>query len=188
MQEEMSMRRKVYHKQGSEIDNALIKHIASIGRQAFSPNIEKWKKTRTGSINTDDETHVVSGKDWYMIYECPNSREIYIAELARIDAVSGEGAQQLREIVTALRELVETDKIITADLKEDTSYPLFLISKKRGLIQQVGNDEMYYYNYDFLPRMVVSEKKQEQLYKKLVKRRKPSKQARMHYVSFAKDR
>ncbi len=182
------MRRKVYHKQGSEIDNALIRHLASIGHQAFPPNIDKEKSKQVGAMTMDDKTHVVSGKDWYMIYECPTPYEIYIAELARIDAVSGEGAQQLREIATALRTLVETDKIIMADLKEDTSYPLFLISKKRGIIRQIGNDEMYYWRYGFLPRMVVSEEKQEQLYKKIVKEHKPSKQIRMHYVSFAKDR
>ena len=60
-----------------------------------------------------------------------------------------------QEINNALKMLVdvavEEDKPVVADLKEDTSYLLFLANKKLGYLEQIGDDIQYPFKSGLFP-------------------------------------
>ena len=105
--------------------------------------------------------------------------------LTRLD---DEHSSQTKEINNALRflldESIKENKNIQADLKEDTSYLLYLMYLKLGLIEQIDDDLEYKYDKDYDTRIVT---KEEQLVKlKRIKeiRQHKNPETLMHKVEF----
>ena len=94
-----------------------------------------------------EDSHIILGEDWYLVYEERDNNSIYISDLARIEPeLDDEKGIQNKEIINSLNSLLETYDIIEADLKEDTSYLLYLMNKKLGYIEQIGEDISYSFN------------------------------------------
>ena len=120
-----------------------------------------------------------------MVYEVKNDKTVYISDLARINTtLSDEGKQQLDEMNHAIYELLKTYDVIEADLKEDTSYLLYLINKKRGYVEQIGKDVVYPFQNE-MERRSVSAQEQLEILKNMKKiRNDGNPENRMHFVTF----
>ena len=100
-----------------------------------------------------DNLRVLHGEDWYMVYGVSQDK-IEVYDMAKgAPRLEEEKSNQTTEINNALKMLVdvavEEDKPVVADLKEDTSYMLYLMYLKNGLIEQIGSDLEYQFgNYE----------------------------------------
>jgi|GEM_PF-2013188 hypothetical protein len=121
-----------------------------------------------------DNLRVITGEDWYCVYSDGYS-EIEVYDLAKKDPrLQDEGMSQTVEMVQAFEKIL-TDSIvldnsgsiteikpIKADLREDTSYLLYLEQIKRGVIEQIGDDVAYSYT-DVSKKTTITKEQQQQI-------------------------
>ena len=148
----------------------------------------KYKACLANDINSDalKNSHVILGEDWYLIYE-EKDNGIYITDLIKIQpSINDEKGIQNKEIMNSLNSLLETYDIIESDLKEDSSYLLFLLNKKLGYIEQIGEDTSYSSsNKNSLT--IVSETDQDNILKNIKQiRQDKNPNLIMHHVKFKK--
>ena len=79
---------------------------------------------------------------------------------------------------------ITTIKPIKADLREDTSYLLYLAQMKRGIIEQIGDDVAYSYTDDSEKTTVSREQQQQILAKSREIRDNQNPNMVMHEVEF----
>ena len=106
------------------------------------------KMKQMEELNTNDDSlknsHIILGEDWYLVYEETDNNSIYVSDLARtIPELEDEKGTQNKEIISTLSNLLERYEYVEADLKEDTSYLLYLMNKKLGYLEQIGEDTSY---------------------------------------------
>ena len=171
------------------ISKTTLSHLQEIEEVAFSEELQDYDKCSAFEDVEDcydydaDLTTVVYGKDWYILYS-EKKDSIELIELASKEAKKGEKSKQLKEIMFQLRKLVETGKRVDAYMKEDTSYPLYLIFKNRGIIQQIGSDRVG--NLSGFKKRRYSEKRQQEFLRNFTKESLDLRnhKIRMHQVSF----
>ena len=134
-----------------------------------------------------EDSHIILGEDWYLVYEERDDNSIYISDLARIEPeLEDEKGIQNREIMSSLNSLLETYDTIEADLKEDTSYLLYLMNKKLGYIEQIGEDTSYPFR-DRSSSVIVSDANQADILKNIKQiRQDKNPNLIMHHVEFKK--
>ena len=134
-----------------------------------------------------EDSHIILGEDWYLVYEERDDNSIYISDLARIEPeLEDEKGIQNREIMSSLNSLLEKYDTIEADLKEDTSYLLYLMNKKLGYIEQIGEDTSYPFR-NKRNSTIVSDTNQADILKNIKQiRQDKNPNLIMHYVKFRK--
>lgn len=137
--------------------------------------------------NSLKNTHIILGEDWYLVYKERYDNSIYISDLARMEPnLEDEKGIQNKEILSTLSNLLEAYDRVEADLKEDTSYLLYLMNKKLGYLEQIGEDT----RYSFINRnhsTIISEESQENILKNIKQiRKEKNPNLIMHHVTFRK--
>ena len=134
-----------------------------------------------------EDSHIILGEDWYLVYEEKDNNSIYISDLARMNPeLEDEKGIQNKEIMNSLNNLLETYDTIEADLKEDTSYLLYLMNKRLGLLEQIGGDARYSFG-DRSNSTTVSEADQATILKNIKQiRQDKNPELIMHHVVFKK--
>jgi len=177
-------RRVILEKQ--QIRDYTFHKMQMIEKEAYPEEMMQYKNMGEEEF-LDERPNVYLGEDWYLVYQEQADNGIYISDLAKkTPTLLEEEKNQLQEMSQIMTSLLETYDEIEADLKEDTSYLLYLINKKRGLIEQIGEDEWYYFGDD-CTRKLVTEKEQEEYLRniKIIKNEK-NPDNRMHHVIFQK--
>jgi len=160
--------------------------VQTIEKEAYPEEMQQHQDIGRNQFIEDDQ-NVYLGEDWYMIYEKKNDQTIYISDLAKINpSIEDESGEQIREMSTAINNLLEQYEVIEADLKEDTSYLLYLMNKKGGYIEQIGSDERYSFGDDSDGKVVTEEEQQEILQNMKDIRASKNPENRMHHVTFKK--
>lgn len=121
-----------------------------------------------------DNLRVITGEDWYYVYSDGKSG-IEVYDLAKKEPrLQDEGMSQTVEMAQAFEKILsdsivldDSDSItaikpIKADLREDTSYLLYLAQMKRGVIEQIGDDVAYSY-IDDSKKVTTSREQQQQI-------------------------
>jgi len=169
---------------GKDIRDFTFHKIKMIEKEAYPEDIWQYQSLSRKEI-LDDHEQVYLGEDWYMVYEVKNDKTVYISDLARTNTtLSDEGKQQLDEMNHAIYELLKTYDVIEADLKEDTSYLLYLINKKRGYVEQIGKDVVYPFQNEMERRSVSAQEQLEILENMKKIRNDGNPENRMHFVTF----
>lgn len=123
--------RRIVEESGEYIQDYTCHKIKVMEEKIYPRDMQLY----TGSDALED-SHIILGEDWYLVYEERDDNSIYISDLARIEPeLEDEKGIQNREIMSSLNSLLETYDTIEADLKEDTSYLLYLMNKKLGYIE-----------------------------------------------------
>ena len=178
--------RRIVLEPGENIRNYTTKKIKNMEKLSYPDNM----MTHQNSSQYDfEDSHIYLGEDWYLIYEENDDNTIYISDLAKIKpSLDDELSVQNQEIMNIIFDLVKRYDKVQADLKEDTSYLLFLINKKLGYLEQIGEDISYSFMNQGL-KGTVSEKEQQDILKnsKIIKEKKNPEQI-MHRITFKKGR
>lgn len=198
--------RRVEIYSGHNISQSVLKRITDIELSAHKPEMQMYTANESPVLqnvsnlaNINDanieDLRVVMGEDWYLIYG-DGENQIEVFDFAKTSPrLKDENSNQQIEMSTALMELLKSSikikdgkvvarKTISADLREDTSYLLYLHQKRRGLIEQIGEDEEYSF-IDSEERRIVSEKEQQELleqHRKIMTDENP--ETKMHSVQF----
>ena len=120
-----------------------------------------------------DNLRVITGEDWYYVYSNGQSG-IEVYDLAKKEPrLQDEGMSQTVEMAQAFEKILSDSivlddsgsitaiKPIKADLREDTSYLLYLAQMKRGVIEQIGDDVAYSYTNDSKKTTITREQQQQ---------------------------
>lgn len=152
-------KRRIYLEKGEEIRNYTTKKIKDIEKVSYPKNMLNYQDS--SKMNFYD-SNVYLGEDWYLIYEEKEDNTIYISDLAKIKPnIKDESSIQNQEIMNIFYNLVRTYDKVELDLKEDTSYLLFLINKKLGYLEQIGDDISYRYNNPHKQKIITEEQQQK---------------------------
>ena len=160
MKAEYNGKRQIVYKQGKEITNLDIEKMVQIGRLAHHPDMAEMMFENVKSAGslameymvTGREPSLILGEDWYLLF-FEEERTIHATDLARIEPINRQdGYFQQRELQDAFmylldRAVVVKDgklriKEIATELREDTSYYLFLLKKKHGVVEQLYKEEV----------------------------------------------
>ncbi len=137
--------------------------------------------------NSLGNSHIILGEDWYLVYEETDNNSIYVSDLARMEPnLEDEKGIQNKEIISTLSNLLERYEYVEADLKEDTSYLLYLINKKLGYLEQIGEDTSYPFT-DRSNSTVTSEIDQDNILRNMKQiRQNKNPNLIMHHLTFKK--
>ncbi|MBQ3494334.1 MAG: hypothetical protein IJA69_02855 [Clostridia bacterium] len=198
--------RRVFEKQGEQITQKILKHITEIEKAAHKNGMYMYTKNDSPVLYTANnladicecyikDLKVIVGEDWYFVYS-DNGYEIEIFDMAKTQPrLADEKSAQQKEMMDAFKKILEsaivrqngqtTVKTINADLREDTSYLLYLFQLKHGLIEQVGEDLKYDFDND-TQKTAISATEQLEILKnaKQVRERADQKKTTMHKISF----
>lgn len=121
-----------------------------------------------------DNLRVITGEDWYYVYSDGQSG-IEVYDLAKKEPrLQDEGMSQTVEMAQAFEKILSDSivlddsgsitaiKPIKAELREDTSYLLYLAQMKRGVIEQIGDDVAYSYT-DGSNKITITREQQQQI-------------------------
>lgn len=198
--------RRINLKKGSNIPHSLLKHITEIEQSAHKSKMVNYTD-KEGPVLIDvaklaqiydcrvEDLHILAGEDWYYVYS-DNGKDIEIYDFARTEPrLEDEGKNQQQEMNLAFNTILDQSivvkdgklvslKGIKADLREDTSYLLYLYQKHKGLIEQAGDDLRYKYE-ESDKKQVVSEQEQAETMKNMRQIRESGNESLyMHKVSF----
>ena len=199
--------RKILHLSGNQITQALLKHITDIELFAHKKEMlnytnEAGKPVAVHPQHLADiyecdlkDLHIIAGEDWYYIYS-DDGETIEVYDFAKCQPrLEDEANEQQSEMGLAFNTIlsesvvvdpngqVEKVKKIKADLREDTSYLLYLFQKRRGVVEQIGQDMRYMYE-DQEKMVPVSEKEQELTLKNFNTVKSSNPTLAMHKVEF----
>ena len=174
--------RRIVEEHGYNIRDYTLHKIKVMKEKIYSEDLEIYTNN-----NFLQDSHIILGEDWYLVYEEKDNNSIYISDLARTNPeLEDEKGIQNKEIMNSLNNLLETYDAIEADLKEDTSYLLYLMNKKLGLIEQIGEDTRYSFR-DRGNLAVVSDTEQADILKNIKQiRQDKNPNLIMHHVVFKK--
>ncbi|MBQ3494333.1 MAG: hypothetical protein IJA69_02850 [Clostridia bacterium] len=158
--------RRTFAMQGKNITQKMLKHITDIESLVHKKHMVMYKDDNNpkliepkdlAAINECalSDLKVMAGEDWYIVYS-DNGTEIEIYDMAKtLPRLEDEAKLQQKEMMSAFKNILESAvvckngqtnvKTINADLREDTSYLLYLFQLKHGLVEQVGEDLKYDY-------------------------------------------
>lgn len=191
--------RLIAKENGQNIKQSTLKLIHDIEKKTYPKEMIKYSNDNESLIKQPylladieneyvDDLDVIYGEDWYFIYG-NDYDNITLYDLAKDTArFDDEQTIQMQEISNALKEVLNTsikeNKTLTASLREDTSYLIYLMYLKEGLIEQIGSDLEYKY-MDYYNKKRLTE--EEQLLKlkdiKRIRRNEESKTT-IHKVTF----
>lgn len=178
--------RRIFLEQGENIRNYTTKKIKDIEKIAFPQEMFTHQNETYDSF---EDYNIYLGEDWYLIYEEYDDNSIYIHDLAKIKPdLEDEKSIQDQEIMNIVYDLVRKYDQVEADLKEDTSYLLFLINKKLGYFEQIGDDISYPFSSQASKKQI-TEAEQNQILKnarKIKEDKNPNNI--MHNITFKKGR
>ncbi len=198
--------RRISLKKGDKIPHSLLKHITEIEASAHKQQMVNYTENGKPILYTVEQLAqiygcrasdltILAGEDWYYVYS-DNGRDIEVYDFAKTTPrIEDENKNQQEEMNLAFNTIllqsieVKDGKLvglkgIKADLREDTSYLLYLYQKHRGIIEQVGEDLRYKFNEDE-NKTPVSAKEQEKTMRDMRKIRESGNgQMYMHQVKF----
>lgn len=199
--------RQIVMKKGENIPHSLLKHITEIEQTAHKEIMVNYSEDGTPTLidvislaniyDCDvDDLVILAGEDWYYIYS-DNGTEIEVYDFAKKEPrLEDELHNQQEEMNLAFNTILaqsvvtrdgklERVKLVKADLREDTSYLLYLFQKHQGLVKQDGDDLRYKYD-DSEVKKVVTESEQKETIKNIRKiRASGNKDIYMHKVVFS---
>lgn len=171
--------RRIIEEQGESIRDYTRAKISRIENQAYSEPLRE--------NHIDNNSTVYLGEDWYLVFEKREDHSIYISDLARINpTLEDEKGLQQDEIISTVKRLINDNDYIEADLKEDTSYILYLMNKRLGYIEQIGEDFSYLYGEEEQTRLVTKEEQEEILKARKQLKEKNKQKCIMHKIAFKK--
>lgn len=176
--------RRVIKEEQEEIRDYTIYKISQIEKEAYK---EFMLEHQNSILNDYQEDQIIYlGEDWYLIFEYKEDYSIYISDLAKMPpSIEDEKGIQVKEIISTLHELVSRYETVEAVLREKTSYLLYLMNLKLGIIEQIGEDISYSYQ-DSENKRIVSKEEQEEILKNRNQIRNDEENQRMHKVLFKK--
>jgi hypothetical protein len=200
--------RQVAQQRGGEITHSSLRHITNIEQAAHKPemlNYTEEGKPKLASIQALARTYncrpehlrIIAGEDWYYVYG-DDGKNMEIYDIAKTELrTEDEGQEQQNEMNSAFKRIltesvvldesqqVQHVKNIKAQLREDTSYLLWLGQKKHGIISQQGSDVLYRYNDDEGDKREFTEQEQTDVLKNMrTIRNAENTQLNMHKVEF----
>jgi len=176
--------RQVSLEDGGNIQEKVAEKIRKIEQSVYPSEMFSHQDNSLASYEGDN---IYIGEDWYLIYEEKENNSIYISDLARTKPdLEDEQGNQMQEMMNIIYELVKKYNQVEADLKEDTSYILYLLNKRLGYIEQIGDDISYPFDDEDDTRVISPEEQNKIL--KNIKNIKSAKnpELRMHKVTFKK--
>ena len=200
MKIEYNENRKIIHKQGIEVDESDVSKLVSIANVAHKPEMaggmyaDVWTRAGIANVymNKIDKMNLLMGEDWYLLYFDEGSM-ILAADFARIIPQDPKhGRLQQRELECAFDHLLEAAvtscgdgyevKEIATELREDTSYFLFLMKKRHGIVDQLYTEEARAWGDQ--KYVSVSEQDQKEFMRNFNPRKYQNDQTMMHVVWF----
>ena len=198
--------RQVVKMQGKRISQKMLKHITDIETIAHKKHMRLYTNGDENVLNEPvnlaylyscsvDNIKIIAGEDWYIVYG-DNGREIEVYDFAKSQPrLADENQAQQKEMMNAFNEILKDSvvyagkatrvKTIKADLREDTSYLLYLFQLKHGLIEQIGDDLKYDYEQDDKKTPVTaSEQLQTLKNAKQIREESAENKTTMHQVAF----
>ena len=151
------------------------------------PEAMRLYANNNNNNNSLGNSHIILGEDWYLVYEETDNNSIYVSDLARMEPnLEDEKGIQNKEIISTLSNLLERYEYVEADLKEDTSYLLYLMNKKLGYLEQIGEDTSYPFT-DRSNSTVTSEIDQDNILRNMKHiRQNKNPNLIMHHLTFKK--
>lgn len=199
--------RRIISEASSDIRYETLRKITDIESAAHKTQMIQYTKDGEYTIQEPEllaqlygcplnNLRVITGEDWYYVYSDGQS-EIEVYDLAKREPrLQDEGMSQTMEMAQAFEKIlsdsivlddngqITTIKPIKADLREDTSYLLYLAQMKRGIIEQIGDDVAYSYTDDSEKTTVSREQQQQILAKSREIRDNQNPNMVMHEVEF----
>ena len=174
--------RRIIEESKEDIRDYTLSKMKKMEEKVYPKDMQQY--TNDDSL---EDSHIILGEDWYLVYEERDNNSIYISDLVRIEPeLDDEKGIQNKEIMNSLNSLLETYDEIEADLKEDTSYLLYLMNKKLGYIEQIGEDTKYLFK-DESNSTTISETDQANILKNIKQiRQVKNPNLIMHHVKFKK--
>lgn len=198
--------RRIMLKKGENIPHSLLKRITEIEALAHKKEMVNYTEedepvleyvenlAQIYDCEVKDLT-ILAGEDWYYVYS-DDGEKIEVYDFAKCEPrLEDEEDKQQQEMRQAFNTILAQSivvkggkcgrlKEIKAELREDTSYLLYLFQKHSGLVKQDGEDVKYKYG-DSDNQEVVSETQQQQIMKNSRQiRQAGNKDIYMHKVSF----
>lgn len=141
------MGREILYYSGRNIDKKVIDKIKYIANKGYNNYIYQAYFSRLKSVKDLCNLHdtslgkerLILGKDWFLLYSLDDD---YLRMLEWVkDKESKESWEQTREIISELKKLLlkSKNRTIIGDLREDTSYNIYLSAIKRGYIEEKSN-------------------------------------------------
>lgn len=132
---------------GKEIDNKKIKFIKSIAEERY--NEEIYKKyfanlndrkdlARIHNVRPDSQS-LALGEDWFLCF----TETDYYVQISEWVALNNENKlKQTVEMLETLKQifLKNKNKSFRADMRHDTSYPMYVKMIERGLFKEVSEE------------------------------------------------
>ena len=176
--------RRIVSETGDEVRDYTVNKVKKIEKESFPDELQTYQQSGRYSL---EDKNIILGEDWYLIYEEIDFDEVYIYDLAKVKpSLNDENSIQNQEMMREIYKLVDKYDVISADLKEDTSYLLYLINKKLGYFKQLGDDIAYPYG-NSSNRKKITDEMQEELLKNSKKiKEQGNKNNIMHKISFKK--
>ena len=191
--------RYFYKETGEKIQQSTLKLIHDIEQKVYPQEMISYSKNKEPLINNPfllaniknediNNLNVMYGEDWYFIYSI-NYTNIILHDLAKDNArFNDEKTLQLNEINNALKEVlnisIKEEKTLTAKLREDTTYLIYLMYLKNGLIEQIGDDKEYPYNEEYNYKIITSNLQSNKLKNIKKIRTNPQSKTTIHKVKF----
>ena len=174
--------RRIIEESKEDIRDYTLSKMKKMEEKVYPKDMQQY--TNDDSL---EDSHIILGEDWYLVYEEVDNNSICISDLVRIEPeLDNEKGIQNKEIINSLNSLLETYDIIESDLKEDSSYLLYLMNKKLGYIEQIGEDISYSFD-DRSNLTTISEINQDNILKRIKQiRQDKNSNSIMHHVKFKK--
>jgi len=147
----------VARKTGYEIDKKDISNIKEIEKNVHKQSMVEYEEVNDVEDlaylynELEEDMKVRYGKSWYTVY-ADRENGIHIYDLAKEkDADMSADIEMMEELGCIIAEAIGEDgkaRQIEAELREDTSYRLYLKLLQSGLVEQIGNDVLYTYEED----------------------------------------
>ncbi len=176
--------RRVILEEKENIRNYTVNKIKNMEKEIYPKEMYQYQTSHQDDFS---DSNIYLGEDWYLIYEEKEDNGIYISDLVKTTPTLGDEIKdQNQEIMKVIYDLVRKYDYIEADLKEDTSYLLYLINKKLGYFEQIGEDISYPFQ-NRNQQKEITEQEQEDILKQMKEiKKKKNPELIMHHITFQK--
>ncbi len=176
--------RRVILEEKENIRNYTVNKIKNMEKEIYPKEMYQYQTSHQDDFS---DSNIYLGEDWYLIYEEKEDNGIYISDLVKTTPTLGDEIKdQNQEIMKVIYDLVRKYDYIEADLKEDTSYLLYLINKKLGYFEQIGEDISYPFQ-NRNQQKEITEQEQEDILKQMKEiKKKKNPELIMHHIIFQK--
>ena len=165
--------REIVKKVGSNIKGEAVRRIKEMEKEIYPEAMQIYNGNICDSLDEKAKNlTALVGEDWYMIYAEDNN-SIRIHDMAKTTPrFEDEAGVQASELSNAYKNIIENSngKIIEADLRETTSYVLYLFYLTHGIIEQIGEDNEFIFGEENNMTSIESIKQNEILNNKEIRR------------------